>query len=136
MEISAEKSNGDFGSNAGKILGAINVLTGLFSSWSGFRKVSADFQIANILDTSSPWLYVIFGLVTVVVGLGNFNGFFSAGLASGIMILASFYNAWFGAAFHDWRFWTLNSYVAVCGILLAIHVFSKRYAGQVDEGIY
>ncbi len=92
-----------------------NAVTGAFSALAGVRKAtdSSNAAITQELSTANPWLYVVGGLLTIGIGIGNWYQLVPATYATVLMIVASGYNAWFGAASKDWRFWTLNAYVLV-----------------------
>ena len=106
------------------LMGAVNVLTGIFSAMAGFKKAFASAPSGEtnlnplVRLTSNPWLYVAGGLFTALIGIGNWYHLLVATYASGFMAVASFVNAWFGAAKADWRFWTLNGYVIVMTCLI------------------
>jgi hypothetical protein len=103
----------------------LNCTTGAFSAIAGLSKTGASQPVADssqgkeLLDTSNPWLYVVGGLFTIIVGIGNWFQLPIATYGTIVMIAGSFYNAWFGAANRDWRFWTLNAYVLVLASLVA-----------------
>lgn len=101
-----------------------NCTTGAFSALAGVSKVR-NRQPAVISGeangesfTSNPWLYVAGGVFTIILGVGNWFGMSIATYGTILMILASLYNGWFGAASRDWRFWTLNAYVIVLSSLV------------------
>ncbi len=95
-------------------------LTGGFSAFKGFVEARKTTQKPVVVfNTSNPWLYVFGGLATVGVGLLNWFYPQLGALGTVVFIVGSFYNAWFGAAWKDWRFWTLNAYViAACTLVI------------------
>ena len=103
----------------------LNCATGAFSAIAGFSKVGGrqppldPSQVIGGLNTSNPWLYVVGGLFTIILGVCNWFQLPIATYGTILMIAASLYNGWFGAASHDWRFWTLNAYVLVLSGLVA-----------------
>ncbi len=102
------------------VLALLNGLTGAFSAAKGLmetRKPTAT-NAQNL--TANPWLYVVGGLCTVCVGVLNWAYPLLGLLGTLFFVLASLYNAWFGAARKDWRFWTLNAYSIVASTLVLL----------------
>jgi hypothetical protein len=95
------------------LMATINVQAGLFSAIAGFKKASA----ANAPSlhgeqaaTSSPWMYVIGGALTAIIGIGSYFELSLATWGTVLFICTSIYDGWFGAGSKDWRFYTLNLY--------------------------
>lgn len=95
------------------LMAAINVLAGLFSAIAGFKKASAEkspLPVGEQAATSSPWMYVIGGVLTAIIGIGNYFELSLATWGTVLFICTSIYDGWFGAGSKDWRFYTLNLY--------------------------
>jgi hypothetical protein len=102
-------------------LALLNGVSGLFSASKGLTEaLKPSAPIDRPIDTSNPWLYVVGGLATVGVGLLSLWSPVAGQIGTGLLVVASLYNAWFGAANKDWRFWTLNTYSAICIILIVV----------------
>lgn len=107
-------------------LGLLNVLTGSFSAIMGVKKVLSGVAVAADAGiTGNPWTYVVGGVVTVLIGIGNWRQGRLATLATVLMILGSLLNAWFGyhgvlgaAPKFPVPILTLNAYVVVLSTLV------------------
>lgn len=103
------------------LMAVINVLAGLFSGIAGFKKALAErapWPIGVNATTSNPWMYVIGGSLTVLIGVGNYYQFSLATWGTVLFICTSIYDGWFGAGSKDWRFFTLNLYSISQGVLV------------------
>jgi hypothetical protein len=112
-----------FSCTPNQILAILNGLTGAFSAAKGLieaRKQPS--TVTSSFTTSNPWLYVFGGLATIGVGVLNWTYPQLGALGTVVLIAASLYNAWFGAAKEDWRFWTLNLYSIASSILAWLSV--------------
>ncbi len=90
----------------------VNVGSGLFSLIAGLYKVRVQKFPLNP-NESNPWLYVLGGAITNLVGLGNWFQFSIATWGTILFILTSIYDGWFGAGSKDWRFFTLSIYLLI-----------------------
>lgn len=104
-------------------LGLINVATGLFSASVGLfaaltTKAPFEFQAGN------PWLYVLGGLLTALIGVGNWFQWSLAAWGTLLFITLSAYDGWFGSGSKDWRIYTLTTYVFIQSALL---IWSVQY---------
>jgi hypothetical protein len=103
------------------LMALINVLAGLFSAIAGFKKAIADkapMPIGEQATTSNPWMYVIGGSLTMLIGVGNYFHFSLATWGTVLFVCTSIYDGWFGAGSKDWRFFTLNLYSLLQGVLV------------------
>ena len=94
----------------------LNVTTGLFSAAAGLFKGLTDKTPIPPKDrwtTANPWLYVLGGSITVLVGIGNGFQWTVATVGTVAFICTSVYDGWFGPGSRDWRFYTLTAYILV-----------------------
>jgi len=99
----------------------LNVTTGLFSTAAGLIAGSTSGQPIppNELWTSkNPWLYVLGGSITVLVGVCNGFQLSLGTLGTIAFICTSIYDGWFGPGSKDWRFYTLTAYIVVQSCLV------------------
>lgn len=112
-----------FSCTPNQLLAILNGVTGAFSAGKGLLESRKQpLNVTNSFTTSNPWLYVFGGLATVGVGVLNWTQPLIGTIATVVLITASLYNAWFGAARKDWRFWTLNLYSIASSILVCVAV--------------
>ena len=104
-------------------LALVNGLTGTFSAVKGLMETRKPVHTTSHVFTANPWLYVVGGICTVCVGLLNWAYPLLGLIGTLFFVLASFYNAWFGAARKDWRFWTLNAYAIGASTLVLFSIF-------------
>jgi len=94
----------------------LNVTTGLFSAAAGLIKGLSDktpIPPKDLWTTANPWIYVLGGSITVLVGIGNGFHWTAATLGTVAFICTSVYDGWFGPGSKDWRFYTLTAYILV-----------------------
>jgi hypothetical protein len=93
-------------------MGLLNVGSGLFSAAAGLSTAVAG-KVPFRLSEGNPWLYVLGGSITALLGVGNWFGSSLATWGTVLFILTSAYDGWFGAGRKDWRLYTLSVYVLV-----------------------
>jgi hypothetical protein len=100
----------------------LNVATGLFSAAAGLFKGLTDktaLPPGAQWTTANPWLYVIGGSISIVVGICNGYRLTLGTLGTIAFIGTSIYDGWFGPGSKDWRFYTLTAYIlAQSGLVL------------------
>lgn len=109
-------------------MAVVNVAAGLFSGLAGLKKAIAEkapWPVGEQATTANPWMYVIGGGLTALVGVGNYYQLTIASLGTVVFICTSVYDGWFGAGSKDWRFITLNLFVVVQTSLLIWSTFVK-----------
>ncbi|HEV7280057.1 MAG TPA: hypothetical protein VGN57_07565 [Pirellulaceae bacterium] len=114
-------------------MAVLNVATGAFSTFQGLRKMEESPRLTDALvairhlDTTSPWIYLLGGLFTIAIGIGNWYRLKIALLGALIMIVASLYNAWFTEKppEFEWTIYTLNAY-AIVMIFLLVGAMTQR----------
>ena len=115
-----------------KILAIINCVTGSFSALSGIKKMAEDPASLGVVAVSNPAIYIVGGILTVGIGLGNWFGSRIGIWGTIVFIVSSLINGWFGAGgadFGNWRFWTLNAYAIVASILILLLFRSRLVSG-------
>jgi len=99
----------------------LNITTGLFSAAAGLFKALTDktpIQPKDRWTTANPWLYLVGGSLTVLVGICNGFQLTVGTLGSIAFIFTSVYDGWFGPGSKDWRFFTLTAYILVQSALV------------------
>ncbi len=92
----------------------VNATTGLFSAAAGLFKGLTDktpIPPKDLWTTANPWLYVLGGSITVLVGICNGFHLTIGTLGTIAFIGTSIYDGWFGPGSKDWRFFTLTAYI-------------------------
>lgn len=106
----------DWVQNPFHLMGLINIASGLFSAFAGWLAVTSKHS-APLVDTqlqpTNPWLYVIGGAITALIGVGNMWQLGLATWGTVGFILTSVYDGWFGQGSKDFRFYTLTAFVLV-----------------------
>ncbi|UUO04946.1 hypothetical protein M4951_16320 [Blastopirellula sp. J2-11] len=99
-------------------MGTINILTGIFSAIAGGRKAATAVSASVSGVKSNPINYVVGGLLTSLIGVGNLLEYSIATWGTILFILTSMYDGWLGNGSKDWRFSTLTAFVIVQTILV------------------
>jgi len=98
-------------------MGLINIGSGSFSALAGLYRALVD-RTPLSHGESSPWLYVLGGCITVLIGVGNWYQLSIATWGTVVFILTSIADGWFGPGRKDFRFYTLTAYVLVQSTLV------------------
>ncbi len=113
-------------------LSAINILSGMFSSGLGLLTALGEktpFPDFHRLQAGNPWIYVIGGLLTALIGVGNAFRLTISTWATLGFVLTSLNDAWLGEGRKDFRFFTLNAYAFVQTLLV---VWTTQFKSIVE----
>lgn len=106
-----------------KILAILNIASGLYSAFQGVMKSVNDKESTKLVNSSNPLIYIAGGLLTAAIGLTNWWSSVFGLIGTGVFIVASLINAWYGIGKEGPKkleFWTLNGYAITATILVVL----------------
>ncbi|EAQ81343.1 hypothetical protein [Blastopirellula marina] len=100
-----------------RLMALLNVLVGIGRAMIGYAAITGGGAYYG-QGINSPQMYIASGVISIVLGIGNWLKWQLATVGSILMIALSIYDSQYGDANQDWRFWALVVYATILTVLV------------------